>query len=508
MLGKARKPKPPKKARSSRAPKRWKRIFSFIRLEAGAFVCALVITIIMIVGKECAAHQSIIVAIDHWLYGKLHPILLGGKQLNPRIAVIDISELDLVERKPNYIAEPVQAERKPTRITPRAPLLALLKAVNQVGVRAIAVDVDLSPYKPDHDLQAEDIELLDWCNSVDIASKEDVPDIAVSEISGRKKNTIRIAVGSRSIFGSKDKWLGRSQYSHLAAISYLPAYSPKELHSCNPWMLPLQHSDLYRPANPQEDSSILGLAASLAPPEVLEKFQHLSEAHLLCDGLRRLSLADVGSHVAPPSHWTIDCYHGDYSYIGSIPVIKAHTPEEIFVLEDKLKEKFIFIGTVRLTHARDLFTRPGISAIDVEDINMESIPGVLCHACGLATILDGPIFLFTEAAELKFDIIASLSILAFVFALRCLYFVIYGKDVASRKRTHILATCLMVLLVFGITFYLGRYNRIIWIDSVLVIFALGVHSTVEHFAKTLLERIHGWLTPKLTPKPQSANPHI
>lgn len=356
------------------------------------------------------------------------------------VVVVDISRLTRVDetgRKSAGDFTPVDD------YTPRKPLALLIKRLaNEFDASVIGIDIDFSPterFPADQDL------LLEECLRL-------FPDPSAL---GKANVPVFLGVGQASSAGSGTGWLGDRLFRHLAASILLFTEESRirpPVHSLIPSHIRAARSSETLVSLSQAMAAALqhrhpGLATP-QPPGFLRPFvQHGTDLEL-----------------AGPKG-TIDrvrAFDANYALLGRL---RQHTydAEEILSAEpalagvwrDRLSGRAVLIGAADPRRTADKIIIPGERLL---------VPGVYAHACGLATLLESPLWRPRPTAELVAGFLISLA--GGAAAMRLAPRVIQVSRVRSElwSLTGALAAIAFAAFVFGVAL------NLLWLGAVAAAF--------------------------------------
>ena len=150
--------------------------------------------------------------------------------------------------------------------------------------------------------------------------------------------------------------------------------------------------------------------------------------------------------------------------------------QEFEIAKKRITGKIVFIGAADPDAALDRsFTVPGLSRI--------AYPGVYLHACAANTLTTRPIWELTSLGHIAIDIVLSITLIGTVTGLR-LGSLARGSTSRIHRFIHSdylpLSVSLVVAVVgFIIGVLLINLTHIMWVDFVLVLFALSIHTGLD-----------------------------
>ena len=312
-------------------------------------------------------------------------------------------------------------------VTPRGPLLDLIKTIASHQPRAIGIDVDFSPelgafQTPDDPMFFEAIRVLD--------------------------ETVRIRLGIERTRGRpREEWLGDPNFVALAASIVVPYPDEGTVVRRMPLSFALEGRD-----------GLAGLAAALVaqpppePPAWLTPFVHL-RSDATCSGETEASCG---------TQFLVDFSRVDQLLDTALPSsgISAVADQRA-----RLKDRYVLVGDIDTSRSRDRFSLPGKD---------RAYPGVLVHAAAVYTLTEAPLYELTEFGGLVIDVLLALLAFLAVASVRLWFASRVREEVDAHRLTLVAMTAMMVLLLL-----LGHYAvaslRIVWLGYALAILLLLVH---------------------------------
>jgi CHASE2 domain-containing sensor protein len=306
------------------------------------------------------------------------------------------------------------------QVTPRTDLRNLVEAIARLRPRAIAIDVDFSPDEKGWK-DDNDPAFFDFCLNL------------------KKETRIPVFLGVyRTRMASPDTWLGSGKYEGLAADMTLPAEVFKiRLKSRGSDQLPTLSAALaYAYTKPG------GLPE---PPKwlmfILEKPREKT--------LVNYSKLDQLKHETLPL---------------TQPTCVAELGSRFF------NNKMVIIGDATL--ATDHRYVPG---------RFETVPGVYVHACAAYTLAIEPLYELTFLSKIFADLAVAMLVILGVAYARFRHIETEGPfswhDVEFKWINRIIFSVSIVGIL------LVRWAGIMWLDFLLVIYALRLHPSVEQWLK-------------------------
>jgi CHASE2 domain-containing sensor protein len=363
------------------------------------------------------------------------------------VAVVDISGLDAsaVEGRP----------------TPRAQLEGLIGAIAKQGPSAIGIDVDFSPADAGW-TQRGGPQFFDYL----------------------RKLPIPVYLGvSRSRYGEPAEWLGAGDYQVFAANIAIPAEDNREMP------LWIQRGS---------SASCLELAAGVLGfrPEINAKHKDSPNGRTTtCLPAMSLALArkyrDNGNHAL---HWpsnllkpfdeelidrandtSVALYVPDYSAVKHIQeqtsgaIVSGNEVRlALSPVLTSLHGKIVLLGNTSWETTPDKYPIPPWN---------KEVPGVYFHACGVYTLIRGPLLAITARARVGLDLLVA-AVVFFCLSWWHPYFSGTAGDEIAAYRVHSGVTALAAAAVLAVGYGLVQYARVLWTDSLLIAVALVLHNTL------------------------------
>ena len=386
-------------------------------------------------------------SLELWAYRQFS-VLLDVFQSRPRtrVIIVDLSKLPARSTRPN--TQPV---------TPRADLEKLITALDKAGAAAIGLDIDFSP---------EDGLYVD----------QDDPKFLESWL--RCSSPVFVGVARRA-GAAEEAWLGDRRFSKMAAAMLVPnehdQLTEQGIPSPYPTRIPIiRRAD----AHGQENQGLrsMGLAlASVVQPDI-ERL--LSETGPLFRSRGRQQF------VQSQEIWEFTV---DESYLGhlrddrreprasngGIMVCRAEGSDCASGTQD-VSGAIVLIG--------DAERLPESSREDRDVFLHDGAPwrGVYYHASAALTLLNGPLRVFTAPGRVVMDLLA-----AFIPSL---LFMVWQRD-GDSVTWKIMGFIGTLGVVAAAAVLLLRY-RVLWLDWVPVLLAVGLHMLYEEPMLPLL----GWIS--------------
>lgn len=408
-------------------------------------VTLILLTVGKILWEETPAGRN----VEHQIYGALHQWFLPKPDPKGRLPVTVIDISSLMEEVPPATPEYDDgSEPKRVAITPRQPLIDLIRAIAQEGPYAIGLDLNMAPDKERTKLSLKDKELLDLMHTLGATTRSEDQHRLIK---------FAVAVGERSQYLEPEEWLGDANYYDLAATASILVQDPR----CLPWLL-------RKKADEEEgsDTELYSLSAQLA----------------LGGGAKALD--DHGGHwftylhetapAAPHNEgWVDECYWVDYSSVNRLrnEALLGHDPAVISHGRDKIANKVVLLGRIA-RHDEGSLPRVGVDGYDVT-------PGALTHACGVLTLLRGGLIQPTHHARVLADMLIAVLVILAVQTVRT----VYRKDALTVNvhGSHRLFTWAAIVLSVAAGIVLAASFHILWTDPPLIALALLVHGPLEHW---------------------------
>jgi CHASE2 domain-containing sensor protein len=165
-------------------------------------------------------------------------------------------------------------------------------------------------------------------------------------------------------------------------------------------------------------------------------------------------------------------YLVDYGPLSTLQAARIQTIKAagIDAFPGKLSDNVVLVGRGTWLATPDVWVIPGHNT---------PIPGVFLHACGVATLLNAPLFELSPLGRLVIDATLSMVILGSISIFRTYnHFRYPGVPLATHRLQHALTyTVATVACLFGVVFV--QWTRLMWDDFLFVTIALFAHSKVE-----------------------------
>lgn len=437
---------------------------SFIAMTLFNVAGGAAVTAILLVAKFFLDSHPLIQYYEYSLYGTVQSRCFRepDPQENLDVVIVDISPLKQVWRKAEFANNTTHREDQWEPITPRDRLLRIIEAIAKNGATGIGIDLDLSPTNDNYCLQKDDRMLLDQCINISNDKAVDPEGVRIPACN------VKIALSDRSEYKDDSPPLGDSRYNTLCTSSNGPDYIKGGEKETDPWWMPL---NLYR----NEISVMPGLAASFVPSatNMLESIQPAWLEQLNEFTPKNFHPA-INRSSTLHTTWTQSAYWVDYTQLFRFAdtSILASDAAAINDARDRIKNKFVLVGDIEDAPKNDRMELPGITG---------DAAGILAHACGIETLLQGPIYQPSKDARWWADIIASATIILGVQILRGFHLCWTGKDVVDSHEAHKTLTRFFMTLILITTYLLSYEWRIVWADAAVVFASLVLHRHVERW---------------------------
>lgn len=376
-------------------------------------------------------------AVEHTAFGKqmelagynLIQLQLSHKEIP--VTVVDISDWKTAANIANG-----------HEVTSRDELRKLIEALANQKPRAIGIDVDFGPEDNDY-VTPFDPEFFEFCKKL------------------REEQGVPVFLGiHRTQSLPPDLWLGSEDYKSLAAAIAMP---DKGNRKAPLWIKP-------------EGSSEEGPTMSLALAEAYRKAEGQSEQHSF--SLPHWMVEPV-SEASFSRGGTAAEFLIDFSPLEDLQApdhtLRLALPSAISSQAALLRDRVILIGEATLDKTSDTFIAPGR-----EDIT----PRIFQYACGVYTLIKNPLYELTGWGRLFIDVLLSGMILIIVSSIRWYYKDRTPKQVAAHRLQKFLTFIVgLAAIIFGVLFV--RAHHVMWDDFILVVVALLLHSSVEHYSEIM-----------------------
>ncbi|MEZ5385633.1 MAG: CHASE2 domain-containing protein [Prosthecobacter sp.] len=385
--------------------------------------------------------------IDHLIYGAVQRWLLPKPDPKDKLPVTVVDISDLTEEVPSATPENDDGSSgKHIAITPRQPLIELIKAIAKEGPCAIGLDLNMAPEADRPKLSVKDRELLGLMQALGTPDHE------------RNSKPIKcvVAVGDRSQYLEPEDWLGDAAYYELAGTASILVKDPR----CLPWLLRKRGVD-----NDSSESVLYSLSAQLALGGGAKSLDHAGHWFSY--------LHETIPESPHDNLWVDECYWVDYSSLNRLrhEALLGFEPAMIASAKEKIANKVVLIGRIARLDDGSL-PRAGVDDYDV-------IPGVLTHACGVLTLLRGGLIQPTHHARLISDVVLSALAILTVQGVRTMYRKKKGAKV-NIHGTHGLVTWAAIIVVVVAGIVLAAFFRVVWTDPPLIAVAMLLHDKLEN----------------------------
>jgi tetratricopeptide (TPR) repeat protein/CHASE2 domain-containing sensor protein len=399
-------------------------------LAAFLYVLAgVLITLILMGVKHLFEHSTRGRDAQLWTFAALQSVLSSIDANNP-VVLLDIS--DLPGGKPN---DP----------TPRSTLKDIIGALAAQGPRAIAVDIDFSPYAEDFVSPEDDPDFFDFC--LDVRNKRRVP--------------VFLAVGRRRTAPS-EAWLGDEKYEALAVAVPVDGDDTSKL----PLWVKVKESS--KPLNTMSYALALEYRKQLPepPPWIASAVENQADPTLAA-----ASSDGANSDVSGPVYATRLVNYSKLDLLKS-SAQKDTSAEAVKASGSLYQNKLVILGDV--SRPSDPFPVPGRQPDEA---------GALLEACATYTLVREPLFEFTSKVRTYLDLLISISIILSVAIIR--YRNPHNYNWKGKQAVFIYLAILVVVMA---GFLLVRLANVMWLDFILVVGALLLHPYLEHLLHWLVRR--------------------
>lgn len=374
-------------------------------------------------------------AVEHTAFGKqmelagynLLQLQLSHKDIP--ITVVDISDSKTVIANGH-------------EVTSRDELRNVVEAIANQKPRAIGIDIDFSPEDNDY-VTPFDPGFFEFCKKV------------------REEKGVPVFLGiHRTQLASPKLWLGSEDYKELAAAIAMPEKGNRKAPR---WIKP-------------EGSSEEGQTMSLALADAFRNGEGPSEHRP--STLPRWMVEPI-SEARFSRGGTAAEFLIDFSPLEDLQTpgktLRFALPSAISSQGELLRDKVILIGEATLDKTSDTFIAPG---------REELTPRIFQLACGVYTLIQGPLYELTGWGRVFIDVMLSGTILIMVSSIRWYYKDRSQREVAAHRLQKFLTLVVgLAAMIFGVLFV--RAHGVMWDDFILVVVALLLHSSVERYSKIL-----------------------
>jgi CHASE2 domain-containing sensor protein len=337
--------------------------------------------------------------------------------------------------------------------TPRETLRAIIEEMARQGAKAVAVDVDFSPNE-DGWITDDDPKFFDFC--LKLGRDGGVP--------------VYLGVYRRRT-DTSEAWLGLDKYKELAAA------------------VAIQRDDVSRMARWVQSSGVPErlptLSAALAetyqrslpgPPKWLEGAVEITNDNL--HGVER-QIGEIRFAEAPVNYSKLEQIEHE--------TLTTISPTSVAEAGELFRGRMVLLGDA--TRFTDPFNVPG---------RARPVGGVYLQACAAYTLAIEPLYEFRARARLVLDLTISLLILFCVEWARLCHTPKGGSFPQHIWQARFIWGAIALVTLTGII--LIRCLSIMWLDFLLVVFALLLHPSVEHRLGDLWEKLKG---PKPATRPEA-----
>ncbi len=385
--------------------------------------------------------------IEGWEFGKqleqmtynmlqIRLLALSGVNALP-VTIVDISGLPPEAAEHNGSTE---------MVTPRAPLIRIMKAIVSQNPRAVGIDLNFSSSDNSY-LTPADPAFFEFCLDV---RHRGIP--------------VYVGIYDSIVFGPKS-WLVQPDFQPLAA--YISVPNPEHTEPSTRMI------EWVRPAGTSEPCFSLPYALARTEDRPI---------------ISPIRWAVKQTTIRQEEEFSASEFLVDYGPLEKLMAQRLIATDAAGVTNQsrRIAGKIILIGRATPSQSADQFNVPGRGM---------PVPGVYLHAAATCTLLQAPLFRLTASGRVVADFLASVLVFGPILLMRRYRFKSRprGDDV---HRLYLILTALVILVVFFIGHLLVHRIRLIWTDYLMVIGALLLHSPSERVV-TVSSR---WLSERTGPR--------
>lgn len=386
------------------------------------------------------------------------------------VAVADLTAVGL---------QPEVVEGRQELVTPRAPVLKLLRQLANRGALAVAVDVDFSPH--DGVYLPEDPRFLHACS-------------ALKDDAGRP---VPVFLGVRDrLSRPPEQWLGPG-LEHLAANMLAPRADHRKMTACTRAeryaplpSLSARLASVYpgarTPADeicPEAESDGKQATSGASPQVHPETSTAADTASRRATAGRRERLAEQFANRAAGPALSVREFLVDYSPLGRLLESRIAVEPDGSLPEHagdgEIAGKLVLVGYATPDKTTDMVRVPG---------REDEVPGVFAHACAVHTLVERPFFELNDKVRLLLDLFLAAVLLAVVFGVR-LWAEWRGWKGVNPHRLELVTILVLVVITWMAGSELPIKAGVVWTDYVLVVLALFAHPYAGTVWEWLVERI-------------------
>jgi CHASE2 domain-containing sensor protein len=385
------------------------------------FIKGILLTVVLILIKTGIEHWEFGKQVEQMTYNMLQIRLLSrSAHENLPVVVVDINEI---------VPVPVKHADRTVLVTPRKPLLRIIKAIADQKPLAIGIDLDFSP------------------NVYGYYSPED-PAFFKSLLNIRNQG-IPVYLGIYdSVFYDPGKWLGQPEFQPLAAYITIPY--PEDTEPSTKMI------EWVQPAGVSEPCFSLSYALTRTERTPI---------------LKPLQWAVKRTALTAKDEFSVSEFLIDYAPLETLisQRIVAEDESAIAQYNKQIAGKIVLIGRASPELSLDQFNVPGRGV---------PVPGIYVHASAIYTLLQAPLYRLTPKGRVAADALAALLVFGPILLIQLYYSRKCINSVKSYNLPRIL-TLAVILAVIVVGHLLVHKIRIIWTDYLMVIGALLLHSPME-----------------------------
>lgn len=374
-------------------------------------------------------------AVEHTAFGKQME-LAGYNLLQLQLSHKDIpiTVVDISDWKP--------AIANGYEVTSREELQKLVEAIANQKPRAIGIDIDFSPEDNDY-VTPFDPKFFEFCKTI------------------RERMGVPVFLGiHRTQASPPERWLGSEDYKELAAAVAMPEKGNRRAPL---WI---------KPEGSSEEGPTMSLALAHAFRNAEGPLEHgpLTLPHWMVEPVSEESFSSGGTAAE---------FLIDFSPLEDLQTpsntLRVPIPSIISSQGELFRDKVILVGEATLNKTSDTFIAPG---------REELTPRIFQFACGVYTLIQGPLYELTGWGRVFIDVMLSGIVLIIVSSIRWYYKDRSERKVATHKLQKVLTFVVgLAALICGVLFV--RAHRVMWDDFILVVVALLLHSSVERYSEIL-----------------------
>lgn len=404
------------------------------------------LAVLLLIGAKYLVGET---RFGHWLnargYEMLHSFLPNyDPQEDLPVVVLDISDL----------------KRDPSGVTPPRGLQEIVEALVESRAKAVAIDIDFSPR-------------VDPQEPLNTGARSEADEEFFEFLHEQRKKGVPVFVGVYNIGVRSESWLGTEENKDLAADMTL-FNKDSDSTEVRAW--------LQCPGSTRLNSISKALAEAYAPPPQPPLWMRGVLVNYEDEENLKPSLENDKEKGG------VSCLRAftlvNYGKLELIQRLALQTPDRNSILgakdvrgHNRFQDKLVIIGNGQRDKATDSF---------VIISRNEPVLGVYVHAVAAYTLVADPVYKFKHGFAVLLDGLLGAFIIVGLFVVRMRG---VASDGLSAHSWESLFIFISILLTLSLGFVLVKVCNVLWLDFLLVILALLLHSKVQNGLAYVSSRI-------------------